>query len=145
MLLFIKALPSFCPSPVHFNTSHVTVYQSSSFRLTLLIQHFNTSHVTVYPFSSPLTSGVIAFQYISCYCLSTPHMAHRVLNGISIHLMLLFILLLMMLRSLLLHFNTSHVTVYRLRSGRDLPDEHISIHLMLLFIEYGRTDQGHGS
>ena len=33
---------------VHFNTSHVTVYQTNGFTLTLQTNNFNTSHVTVY-------------------------------------------------------------------------------------------------
>ena len=64
--------------------------------------------------SSPcLFSPFFKFQYISCYCLSVPFNKF------------LFCYI---------HFNTSHVTVYR--NGRVQPNscKLISIHLMLLFI-----------
>ena len=54
---------------------------------------------------------------------------------ISIHLMLLFILLPLRLLQMLLHFNTSHVTVYRHQDEYDTEYDMISIHLMLLFIQ----------
>ena len=56
----------------------------------------------------------IAFQYISCYCLSESH-----------HLSVIT----------LWHFNTSHVTVYRRKRKARIPTRFISIHLMLLFIK----------
>ena len=88
--------------------------------------------------SSPcLFSPFFKFQYISCYCLSVPFNKF------------LFCYI---------HFNTSHVTVYRIRnrikfqigvfqyiscyclSSPSIPIStsliHISIHLMLLFIQY---------
>ena len=55
------------------------------------------------------------FQYISCYCLSGDKSI--LLHGIK-------------------HFNTSHVTVYRKSIPDHLPDDIISIHLMLLFIRF---------
>ena len=101
------------------------------------------------------TSWLTSFQYISCYCLSTSSRAFLISSDISIHLMLLFIILLdnshlyyqisihlMLLfikisctcRASYSYFNTSHVTVYRY-SRVDLKSiNRISIHLMLLFI-----------
>ena len=97
-----------------------------------------------------------AFQYISCYCLSsdpplycppvtyfnTSHVTvYRYLRGrfcgfsdISIHLMLLFIVFHLGNCSILDHFNTSHVTVYRYTRSSPTSSNLISIHLMLLFI-----------
>ena len=57
--------------------------------------------------------GTLIFQYISCYCLSFP-----------------FSILL----SVVLHFNTSHVTVYPFSFSSSETFVTISIHLMLLFI-----------
>ena len=55
----------------HFNTSHVTVYQSFRTIMIRLRRHFNTSHVTVYHLTVDFNdSDIILFQYISCYCLS---------------------------------------------------------------------------
>ena len=61
------------------------------------------------------TSWLTSFQYISCYCLSTSSRAFLISSDISIHLMLLFIVLLV--------------------DSLPCPD-HISIHLMLLFIVF---------
>ncbi len=52
------------------------------------------------------------FQYISCYCLSRRRKDNGEHEFISIHLMLLFILVLPQGSPFVLHFNTSHVTVY---------------------------------
>ena len=48
MLLFIIIAKSFLYSLLHFNTSHVTVYQFRFQLLQISYQNFNTSHVTVY-------------------------------------------------------------------------------------------------
>ena len=56
MLLFISALASFVLLPRDFNTSHVTVY--------------------LIPYALIAITG-IAFQYISCYCLSDWQFAQR--------------------------------------------------------------------
>ena len=53
---------------------------------------------------------------------------------ISIHLMLLFICDRLKFQELYHHFNTSHVTVYHLVHAFRVMFHHISIHLMLLFI-----------
>ena len=134
----------------------------------------------VFIFSNCEPVGV--FQYISCYCLSYTTSLSELYSGISIHLMLLFILFETFFSSIPLkfqyiscyclsscrwfcswlsnYFNTSHVTVYlwlsliRHRTQRDFNTSHvtvyhwsglypclmitISIHLMLLFIEYSK-------
>ena len=91
----------YCLSPIlpaveyknsNFNTSHVTVYLVRMWFWKWHI-HFNTSHVTVYRKTWR--------EAVSCYI------------RISIHLMLLFILMLMQMKTIKIHFNTSHVTVYR--------------------------------
>ena len=84
-------LPDLVPH-CYFNTSHVTVYRCAAISLTFLQYHFNTSHVTVYR--------------VQELCLHER-------SGISIHLMLLFILASRPIRIVLMDFNTSHVTVYQ--------------------------------
>ena len=93
MLLFISTmLADRIKGGTHFNTSHVTVYLVRMWFWKWHI-HFNTSHVTVYRKTWR--------EAVSCYI------------RISIHLMLLFILMLMQMKTIKIHFNTSHVTVYR--------------------------------
>ena len=118
----------------HFNTSHVTVYRRYREPASNIVTDFNTSHVTVYQQPTTFSGVGLLFQYISCYCLSVvqhlfdcfffisihlmllfillPHLPHVFLRIISIHLMLLFILVLPQGSPFVLHFNTSHVTVY---------------------------------
>ena len=57
--------------------------------------NFNTSHVTVYPLVLAEWKRIDIFQYISCYCLSGMWQGwdSRLRCEISIHLMLLFIIL----------------------------------------------------
>ena len=52
---------------------------------------FNTSHVTLYPSSSSGTSDALKFQYITCYSLSLCCFFLCILLQVSIHHMLLFI------------------------------------------------------
>ena len=74
---------------------------------------FNTSHVTVYLMPKMGKVQAIAFQYISCYCLSRNGRIREQAIFISIHLMLLFIDADMDKIRPDRNFNTSHVTVYR--------------------------------
>ena len=157
MLLFIYTRFSCSGDILYFNTSHVTVYLCIRTSNTVSIKYFNTSHVTVYrrrtynyrkviqisihlillfiEIRRRLLGSLLAFQYISCYCLSTleddissllslfQYISCYCLSSginkftcnfmISIHLMLLFIV----------------IILRWLRSLRQ-----ISIHLMLLFI-----------
>ena len=84
----------------HFNTSHVTVYQSFRTIMIRLRRHFNTSHVTVYHLTVDFNdSDIILFQYISCYCLSIRRTDFIAGGYISIHLMLLFIAEIVLIRS----------------------------------------------
>ena len=81
------------------------------------------------------TYEVYWFQYISCYCLSFAVIVpDSRFNFISIHLMLVFIFFCYYRSSDYCHFNTSHVTVYRISANSGKPHYAISIHLMLLFI-----------
>ena len=124
MLLFIKRqcvhfitylifqyISCYCLSPFsvlcftrnfYFNTSHVTVYRTSTYKSFPKISYFNTSHVTVYLLFLYIYHTLSQFQYISCYCLSA---------GISFNSDVLF------------HFNTSHVTVYHSRLYHQVPVE----------------------
>ena len=119
----------------NFTTSHVTVYQWYYDSRLFTFIDFNTSHVTVYPeliqkwtmlkcisihlmllfigLFNLATKGCDSFQYISCYCLSYTNHCFRLVH---------------------IHFNTSHVTVYLLADSFVISINHISIHLMLLFI-----------
>ena len=102
----------------HFNTSHVTVYLFGTILAPFYLHYFNTSHVTVYP---------ISIRY------------SRNFSFISIHLMLLFIIFSISLRSVRLQFQ--YISCYCLsrKCGVcDSLDFPISIHLMLLFIRFGR-------
>ena len=120
---------------IHFNTSHVTVYQILvmhhafsfliSIHLMLLFIRMaavggERSIVFQYISCYCLSRGDDnkntireIFQYISCYCLSISNSYRRFIRMISIHLMLLFI---------------------RNESLSICKDCNISIHLMLLFI-----------
>ena len=103
------------------------------------LSYFNTSHVTVYLIRLSTISLTSIFQYISCYCLSILVLFHSENEFISIHLMLLFIKLVVRIIGLSVHFNTSHVTVYRITVTQFKANLCISIHLMLLFIGLGLT------
>ena len=121
----------------------------------LAVFYFNTSHVTVYRNHIWADQPRKWFQYISCYCLSRSMAVPSPITRISIHLMLLFIIQGLIDLVILMHFNTSHVTVYRLHRVSLYNIEQfqyiscyclsisrclfshlcwISIHLMLLFI-----------
>ena len=120
---------------INFNTSHVTVYQKAHSKKfdTLKFQY-----ISCYCLSTTICRSTAAdrlFQYISCYCLSalllaiswyptdfnTSHVTVYLFcfegksnqTVISIHLMLLFIVVILYNLSSYLNFNTSHVTVYR--------------------------------
>ena len=122
----------------YFNTSHVTVYLThyqTGISITIF-QYISCYCLSLLPFR--LYDPVLLFQYISCYCLSSPgfnvglsysrfqyiscyclsligvhfQRGHR----ISIHLMLLFIISGFIIPRVKCHFNTSHVTVYRVRT-----------------------------
>ena len=156
MLLFIKELENmelglsefqyiscYCLSLQHLCTS-------SSF------SYFNTSHVTVYPSSSLCSIQLTLFQYISCYCLSIAVKTKESVLVIFQYISCYCLSHLWQLHLLVwLDFNTSHVTVYQAMSEREFvvikfqyiscyclsgaawytdSDKSISIHLMLLFI-----------
>ena len=115
-------------------------------------------YISCYCLSSPgfnVGLSYSRFQYISCYCLSLIGVHFQRGHRISIHLMLLFIISGFIIPRVKCHFNTSHVTVYHVAHGGynaaclfqyiscyclsllvdSLPcPDHISIHLMLLFI-----------
>ena len=145
----------------YFNTSHVTVYLThyqTGISITIF-QYISCYCLSLLPFR--LYDPVLLFQYISCYCLSSPgfnvglsysrfqyiscyclsligvhfQRGHR----ISIHLMLLFIKMIRLERANVMHFNTSHVTVYQKALFGISQPSNISIHLMLLFIFLIRT------
>ena len=121
---------------MRFNTSHVVIYHSveqasaynglefqyisccylSSKRVEYAYstQSFNTSHVVIYhEFVQAYTAHPLTFQYISCCYLSTPYSSRNAFIGVSIHLMLLFIIQ-----------SNSYIQSIAI----------VSIHLMLLFI-----------
>ena len=156
MLLFIERWKKDGVWRLDFNTSHVTVYRAGGNLCWLVSVDFNTSHVTVYQFLirciecwilisihlmllfiGELSAEIAAlniFQYISCYCLSLSGVLQTDTTDISIHLMLLFIRNDKASKCCVVHFNTSHVTVYHTFVHFNTPLFVISIHLMLLFI-----------
>ena len=121
----------------YFNTSHVTVYQE---RIKASYREGIFQYISCYCLSSSahtFCDPFTKFQYISCYCLSRAIQAyvkgHKIISihlmllfilsgfrrmsgkeNISIHLMLLFILKEWQRVLKKRHFNTSHVTVYRI-------------------------------
>ena len=98
-----------------FNTSHVTLYQSTLRDLWQQKTSFNTSHVTLYRGNRRGQSpDRMEFQYISCYSLSKNAKADTDTK---------------------LRFNTSHVTLYRTSIFAYVIPSAVSIHLMLLFIK----------
>ena len=116
-----------------FNTSHVTLYLLTgeeyifpdrvSIHLMLLFimssmvidatsASFNTSHVTLYQIRSSLLIFVAGFQYISCYSLSPPGLPDNSNDEVSIHLMLLFIVIMTPPPNLLVSFQ--YISCYSL-------------------------------
>ena len=75
--------------------------------------HFNTSHVTVYQLLEGCKVSESSFQYISCYCLSlrcnNPNQSAPSFQYISCYCLSV---LSHQITSYQWHFNTSHVTVY---------------------------------
>ena len=134
MLLFIiEPLLRMCMY-MYFNTSHVTVYHYPGFFCSALRKF---QYISCYCLSQGNTVKEGAnkkFQYISCYCLSPSHWEWPPGVWISIHLMLLFINQDHHTFLQYQDFNTSHVTVYRIRTVWVWKHNGISIHLMLLFI-----------
>ena len=118
-----------------FNTSHVTLYRITRKKMGGFRSGFNTSHVTLYQNAGKVVavpvgvsihlmllfiskaqvnnSRASGFQYISCYSLSKMNYDKS---------------------NIPLSFNTSHVTLYQLKTGLVQYDPWVSIHLMLLFI-----------
>ena len=180
MLLFIENTCAIEYGIVGFNTSHVTLYQGSKIPLSgcqtvsihlMLLFIENVSHEEY---------EELLFQYISCYSLSFPIVRHSIICLVSIHLMLLFIssapfsFQYISCYSLSYchqyrewhkaRFNTSHVTLYPDRGGRQhhggrFNTSHVtlyqssettspeiirvSIHLMLLFIAEAPDEKQH--
>ena len=128
--------------------------------------HFNTSHVTVYPDICKRRGHHRAFQYISCYGLSL------VQASVNLYLQLFQYIScyglswdksdnsehfydfntshVTVYQKLMpcgtgtdCHFNTSHVTVYHFSESRSNISNHISIHLMLRFIQTAPGGNGH--
>mgnify|MGYP000809700172 CR=1 FL=1 len=119
----------------YFNTSHVTVYHSRASFCNSFNIHFNTSHVTVYRILMLLllVQHTISIHLMLLFIILSNTVYH-ILSIISIHLMLLFIKMIRLERANVMHFNTSHVTVYQQIRMYYLQKQEISIHLMLLFI-----------
>ena len=105
-----------------------------------IMTDFNTSHVTVYPDGSYDRTYDASFQYISCYCLSQEEACK---DGIDVIFQYISCYCLSRtvtsIKASHLHFNTSHVTVYRAAWEECDHCRNISIHLMLLFISNSGT------
>ena len=114
MLLFIEVLTTLEKNEYYFNTSHVTVYHNIHNNKQSIFFYFNTSHVTVYlprtalscfPFRISIHLMLLFIRMVGDGCVAD--------TEISIHLMLLFIFRTLAALCCILHFNTSHVTVYQ--------------------------------
>ena len=147
---------------LYFNTSHVTVYHLSrptgsypasiSIHLMLLFIYTTNKdtdttpsfqYISCYCLSSPNMKADIKeflFQYISCYCLSLSF-GTFIFVWISFQYISCYCLSLIddVFDGKVNDFNTSHVTVYRLLSSFRHVRLQISIHLMLLFIDFQHT------
>ena len=137
MLLFIPEIITDYIQAASFNTSHVTLYRSEAVVQMQPRPGFNTSHVTLYPPPWLRWSRVPSFQYISCYSLSFYSLSscghHHRFNTSHVTLYRDFC---MDSKKESKSFNTSHVTLYRRLVFWSTSYEAVSIHLMLLFIEY---------
>ena len=102
------------PYIVRFNTSHVVIYRSCTFNASSSDSSFNTSHVVIYHAHAPAFPLCHKFQYISCCYLSRSCQRTLQTCFVSIHLMLLFIIVVTVLEHLFRQsFNTSHVVIYQ--------------------------------
>ena len=134
MLLFITLIPlsnlvGYCIS-IHLML--LFIYTTELFYV--IVRNFNTSHVTVYHryYHLPLLHNGISIHLMLLFILIP--LSNLVGYCISIHLMLLFIMQDNSLHHTVYDFNTSHVTVYHIIGRLLLCCSIISIHLMLLFI-----------
>ena len=98
-----------------FNTSHVTLYHGFQCDLWdyYLFQYISCYSLSVDEIEEKIEKYL--FQYISCYSLSSGENTRNGEQNVSIHLMLLFIGADIADVRNLIRFNTSHVTLYRLR------------------------------
>ena len=93
MLLFIFIREEYLTEEANFNTSHVTVYQKD--------------------WTAKVADSTISIHLMLLF-IEEDHNKITGAKRISIHLMLLFIDLSCRRILALIHFNTSHVTVYRI-------------------------------
>ena len=143
MLLFILISWNIAGVVRYFNTSHVTVYRKLHCARNVKNSNFNTSHVTVYRNASVFSTYLCDISiHLMLLFIQARHRNGWRARFISIHLMLLFIHMQHWFHLSLPHFNTSHVTVYRYPGFTVTNIIQISIHLMLLFIEYNAQKLG---
>ena len=116
MLRFIGIAWVWVKCHIHFNTSHVTVYRSTSIQPVWIPAISIHLMLRFIPLSAIKAYELPEFQYISCYGLS---------------------LLRHPLPCSAYNFNTSHVTVYPYNVRVERIRRYISIHLMLRFIYAG--------
>ena len=112
MLLFNFHIRFLSWHSLYFNTSNVTIQLQKPLQRLWKSLDFNTSNVTIQ------LKRNVKLQWVSF---------------ISIHLMLLFNDMWVLLVAPVLNFNTSNVTIQRLACWYRTTAQAISIHLMLLF------------
>ena len=85
-----------------------------------LVSYFNTSHVTVYRVVGLFESKKRLFQYISCYCLSVKFL-FQLINIPKFQYISCYCLSASsdIACTFVFHFNTSHVTVYRISTTNE--------------------------
>ena len=160
MLLFIRnSIRRNLRTTIRFNTSHVTLYRHHQCHLShdrkvsihlmlLFIDGLRTvlwvagwfQYISCYSLSGPagfMIGSNYEFQYISCYSLSCgkelPKDETTLFQYISCYSLSIQTMMVLCVQPC---FNTSHVTLYLLSNRQLRSCVFVSIHLMLLFIEY---------
>ena len=112
MLLFIQNQTGPRASPLCFNTSHVTLYQSDE---ESLLQVKSFQYISCYSLSCCLNLCIYIFKvsiHLMLLFIDKISVFHFILLFVSIHLMLLFIFCHVLKNISPERFNTSHVTLY---------------------------------
>ena len=119
-----------------FNTSHVVIYLYLSDWSYPILLCFNTSHVVIYRVCQHRKSGIPARFNTSHVVIYRHHQSSCIWQGVSIHLMLLFIRCRIVKRQFLISVSIHLMLLFiKSKSQQWTLRWLVSIHLMLLFIE----------
>ena len=114
-------------------------HRVQDWRLCLQFQYISCCYLSC--FQSFLKATILTFQYISCCYLSELNRGYRLCSLVSIHLMLLFILIINAHSVTLCKFQYISCCYLSKRAKSSRRYCNVSIHLMLLFI---RTESPEG-